>query len=720
MHNKYYLSINTTNLAHYIQKAIILPSRFYNNRPEDIQNLFGEYLFLSNIPFINDSDCSIELVLTEDEINNLKKINHNILLFNKPLPISRIKNIYFFNNDQKLLTIAKINSGAGFINENIVKVLKKTDETVLNIEIPEIESFSYSDELQSKIKDFEQKLGGVAFVRFNTNNKYSKNYFSILSFFNKLIKEEYEKNSGLKTNNSYDGAFSRDGAWKNLASFIYEPILEKNVIASAKKDNINITKDIAGNFELAKIDYKTDTYKLAVLNTYGSDSTKRKSIDDLVFSLINGTIEFNKHEGISLIFGINNGYSTFYNQYKEKIVKFKMDSILDYYTIESIYQYVINNNSNLYGFKYLDNIVSKKPLLDSPYYETISVLDETVITGTPTVMSDIKSSEESGMFATALFEKLKIFIEKVLKKKYEIEILLHQKQEENEELETKIVDITKNINVITIKNQKIELKFQEEQAKLKEQQGKNSELLQKAMETKNQIEELNKQIEEVELQLKEKQEKNIELDSKITNLHQNITDKEFKFQEEQKKLHDQEVKYRELFEDNVNLKSQITNLNDKIKDNEVRLELTQEEVIDLNKKITNLEKNINEIIITNRHNESQLQEQQVKQSAFLEQISNLEDKINILKNKITKTQEEKFLLEERLEKAKDVFRKQKLKINSFEEKIDETSYQDKINLNSMLKPALLELARKKGIEVNNRDTVQQLKDKINSHQSSLF
>jgi len=122
-------------------------------------------------------------------------------------------------------------------------------------------------------------------------------------------------------------------------------------------------------------------------------------------------------------------------------------------------------------------------------------------------------------------------------------------------------------------------------------------------------------------------------------------------------------------------------------------------------------------MITNQNNESQ----------FHEQISNLEDKIKVLNKEVTKTKEqqqqiqkENSLLEERLKKAKDFFAKQKLKIDSFEGKIDKTSSQDKINLNDMPKLALLELARQKEIKVNSRDTVQQLKDKINSHKSSLI
>jgi len=63
----YYLSINSTSLAHYIGKAIILPSRFYDNRPSDVQSMQNDYLILSKDKFLNASNCSIELILNEEE-----------------------------------------------------------------------------------------------------------------------------------------------------------------------------------------------------------------------------------------------------------------------------------------------------------------------------------------------------------------------------------------------------------------------------------------------------------------------------------------------------------------------------------------------------------------------------------------------------------------------------------------------------------------------------
>ena len=70
MENKYYLHINSVNLAHYFGCACIKPSKYFESRSEDFQSSFPDYLLLSNAKRSANSDCSIELVLTKEEVNN--------------------------------------------------------------------------------------------------------------------------------------------------------------------------------------------------------------------------------------------------------------------------------------------------------------------------------------------------------------------------------------------------------------------------------------------------------------------------------------------------------------------------------------------------------------------------------------------------------------------------------------------------------------------------
>lgn len=370
--NIYYLSIQSTSLAHYLNMAIILPSRFYKNRPSDIQNTSNDYLILSKEKFLNDSTCSIEIILTDNEMKNIIQQNQeNIFLYSNPIPISRIKKIYFIDETQKLITLDNINKGTAFISETIISIDKKQDYTY---KIEENIDFEYSNELEEKIKLYNQFLGGLAFVRYDMEGKYLKNYFSILSYFNNSIKKLYQNyNNQIYT--KYNGAFTSKGDfWSILSPLLYKEISDNDVYHFSKKENVSIKKS-NGIFQYQSVNNKDSiTYKIAILNTYGEDSSKRKSTNDLINDCKNGKIPTEKIEGISLIFGINNGYSNFRNQYNKKIVKFKMDSLLDYYTIESIFQYILNDTKDNQNFEYIDNIFSdEKLIIDMPLDKDITI-----------------------------------------------------------------------------------------------------------------------------------------------------------------------------------------------------------------------------------------------------------------------------------------------------------------------------------------------------------
>jgi lysyl-tRNA synthetase class I len=82
-----------------------------------------------------------------------------------------------------------------------------------------------------------------------------------------------------------------------------------------------------------------------------------------------------------LCYGINRGYAAFSNKYKfqskEKIVKFQLNSLLDYYTIESVYQYAYNEIDKSNSFPYLEEWCSKLNLKATA--NTYKVLDQIVV-----------------------------------------------------------------------------------------------------------------------------------------------------------------------------------------------------------------------------------------------------------------------------------------------------------------------------------------------------
>jgi len=75
---KIYIQIHRSNLADYINKAIILPTKYIENRTEeDIQSKNEDFTLLSNGYFdeLTDNQVLLEIALTDDEIKSLEIIS---------------------------------------------------------------------------------------------------------------------------------------------------------------------------------------------------------------------------------------------------------------------------------------------------------------------------------------------------------------------------------------------------------------------------------------------------------------------------------------------------------------------------------------------------------------------------------------------------------------------------------------------------------------------
>lgn len=388
MKNSFYIPINSGSLAHYFSKAIILPAKYFTNKPDDIQNKFAESLLLSESKWVKNSDCSMEVVLTDTEIKDLSKISDHFFLYNTPIPISRVKSVCFLDAKQKETTIWNINNGAAFIPESIVSVEKSREVDVLSDnEIIAGNEFKSTSELSDKIKRFDIILGGFAFMRLGGKSfmNYSENYFSTLSYFNKLIEEQTQnaaKEKGLEFSNKYTGLFSKhESEWSKWQQYIYQNLDPQEIEALADKEGLKVEKKL-GLLKIDSINPSSHLYELAILATYGD--RKNKSADNLVTDLTNGTIFPEKAEDVSILFGLNNGYSKLRNKYKGPVkdsnVKFTLESKLDYYIIESIYQFVFNSSKQSYSFDYIDKWCPSSKLKDNVKgYETYKILDTVII-----------------------------------------------------------------------------------------------------------------------------------------------------------------------------------------------------------------------------------------------------------------------------------------------------------------------------------------------------
>ncbi len=380
MSNSFYIPVHSMNLGHYLGSGIIVPSIYIENKNADIQDRFKNYILLSSLKFTKDTNCAIEIVLNSEE-EAPKKISENFYLFDMPLPISRIKRIYFTNEEQKVSTNFNITSGSAFIPESLLSVSK--EESIDTKELENVEYKSSEKKWSDYLKKYDQILGGFSTMKISKEHfqDYPTHYFSTLGNINNLFSNIIEQQN-IKIENSFQFAFTDEGKFKNFQNTIYSEINYEEVQRYAKNDNVKLEVK-NGLLQIDKISENTQTYLVAILESYGKG--KRKQVDSFISDLISGKFIEKRKEGLSLIFGLNKGYKAFRNKYKtsnfEIDIKFHLDSKLDYYIIESIYQNVFNSLNSISSFKYIDNLFleSKKEEIKSSKYVTYQMIDKTII-----------------------------------------------------------------------------------------------------------------------------------------------------------------------------------------------------------------------------------------------------------------------------------------------------------------------------------------------------
>lgn len=381
MSNSFYIPIDSMNLAHYLVSGVIVPSIYAENKNPDIQDRFKNQILLSSFRYTKETNCAIEVIFNTDE-EAPKKISENFYLFDMPLPISRIKSICFIHEEQKRATKFNIASGAAFIPERLIKVIKD-----INIDTKELDNFEYKSsekDWTDFLKKYDQILGGFSMMKISKEyfQNYPTHYFSTLGNINSLFRNILQQQN-INIENVFQFAFVDESKFRDLHNTIYSDINYNEVQRYAEKDNVNleVKNDI---IQIDKIPENTQTYLVAIINSYGKD--KRKQVDSFISDLISGKFNAKRKEGLSLFFGLNKGYKAFRNKYKtanfEVDIKFRLDSKLDYYIIESIYQNIFNQLDNISIFKYIDdmnvenvqqNIEAKKD------YITYQMIDKTVV-----------------------------------------------------------------------------------------------------------------------------------------------------------------------------------------------------------------------------------------------------------------------------------------------------------------------------------------------------
>jgi hypothetical protein len=373
------IPINSANLGTYFSSAIIVPRSFIKEDTQDLQSTYSEAIVFSDQYFTTNSDCCIEVLLTADEIANINhSTNDSISFYFGAIPITRISAIYFHSKEKAQRTSGLISSAAYF-PERLIKIIDRGEMSESASADVKNLSMHHSDTIKQKISTFDKYLGGLTFMKHGgpSYSNYSTNYISTLNIFTKSIdsdvrtakrktdiEDKYIAYFDSNNNQMNDFRSKIEGDDNDIASFIGDKVPIRN--------NKYLQDEVRGNKIL---------YMYSILSNYGPDQTKPLGTESLLKSML---IENIAHrESVSLYFGVHVGYKALKKSYvidnDVLSTKNELASKLDYYTIESVYQYVFNHN-NTGAHSFLKPHIPKcTKVVDHKKYKTYKVYDEDII-----------------------------------------------------------------------------------------------------------------------------------------------------------------------------------------------------------------------------------------------------------------------------------------------------------------------------------------------------
>lgn len=382
MRNKFFVQINAHTLSHILVSGCIRPVCLIKNRESDIQNIYPDFVLLSSKKWSEETNCSLEVILTKSEVESLRNINEDYYLFDSIIPFSRVLDIFFTDKEKSADVIWNIESGSGFVPDRLIHIQDKNKEEISSCEISIDGTVNDAKKLNIIYNRFNRTMGGFAFFRTalydlkDLNINFPVNYFVSLGIYNESIKQLCD-DLQLKLPNVFNEILNNENV---ISHFIGKEISTEIVQEVAKKEQISIDLKF-GNIQIDSLAVDTLSFTLAVLQTYGK--SKSKSVEDLLAVLFE-KLEPIKREEIALIFGLNTGYEELLNYYKLKDrnynVKFDFESKLDYYIVETLYER--SNQRKSSNFKFLDdnhNFAKDADIIGSDYL-SYKILDSKIIT----------------------------------------------------------------------------------------------------------------------------------------------------------------------------------------------------------------------------------------------------------------------------------------------------------------------------------------------------
>jgi hypothetical protein len=343
MDNIYYYPISSTSLASIFSQACILPACLYPNRPRDLQSEYEEVILLTDNFGCKEADCCLQVILTNKEKESLISVSNGFFYYEEALPISRVKKIYFTKVEQISRTISNIILSTAFIPNHIIEYgsIKFADISCRNV-MPPLDLVSSISKVRKSYDQYNRILGALALMKVAHEDgcNASPHYIDTVSKFNKLIESQKGTSIDIKFHKVFDNP--------TTFPFLKETIDSTTLEDEARKNNQTIKKN-----SITKVvdpsNLEKSTYLCYVLNNYGvADESRRNKIDELILNNFS-ELKPGYGESCALYYGFNRGYAAFNNQYKKdsktEIVKFKLESLLDYYIIESVFEYSFDHTT---------------------------------------------------------------------------------------------------------------------------------------------------------------------------------------------------------------------------------------------------------------------------------------------------------------------------------------------------------------------------------------
>lgn len=419
--DNYYLHLKYSNLSNYFNFGYFYPleleeSEIYKNenRAKDILAEFQDYLVVGKLPFNNfeNSDVLVELVLDGIKVNEHE--NNNFFYIADPIPISRVRKIYFKTAATKETFLSSIKTFPdSFIPSSLCEIISGEKEKVQEIDfakikLPKNENLS---EWREKLDLFDKILGLFAFIKNasifygekeNKFENYSPGFFSTLNLINPIKQlSNYKENVFLRPlihYKNFDINNAQREIFKSVIERVYSnqtfdinmaiSILENSIAAEHSKNgeladikeeiylfkelgNLNISYKGLLQKEVLRKNQNLPTLALLFLSKFPNKSRQNTDKQAVRNSFIENEFgsPLNIAEYILGFLGLYYGYKNmikedtnlkFSDIYFEQLaantqsIKFKLESYFERFIVESAFQFAVKQTVLNDNFEFLN------------------------------------------------------------------------------------------------------------------------------------------------------------------------------------------------------------------------------------------------------------------------------------------------------------------------------------------------------------------------------